>query len=51
MNQAATPAITTDSTSLILPGTPLGLRLVTLRKSSHRPIAPKVTVMPSTHQT
>ncbi len=51
MNQAATPATTTESRSFSLPGTPLGLRLVTLRKSSQKPTAPKTRVTPSTIQT
>ena len=36
---------------VIFAGTPLGLRLVTLRKSSQNPTAPKVSVTPSTIQT
>ena len=51
INQAATPATTTESASLSLAGTPLGLRLVTLRKSSQKPTAPNVRVTPSTIQT
>ena len=51
MSQAATAATTTDRASFTLPGTPLGLRLVTLRKSSQKPTAPNATVMASTIQT
>ena len=44
-------ATTIEIASLILPGTPLGFFLVTLRKSSQKPTAPKARVMASTIQT
>ena len=51
MIHVATPATMNSSSSRTLPETPLWLRLVTLSKSSRKPITPKPTVTARQAQT